>query len=172
MEQFNSSKYGLLYGPDIKLQRSYFKEMTKLMGVNVIVKTPREQNKHYTSHGELESNYNEPILVGCIFDEYPEQKTLKKLHWVSELQENASIIHLPFDLENLQQGTLVIVPSGLDKKEGRVFRVVEISLEMIYPASVACKIVPEWENSAQKSEVQNFTHTDMNMLWTEEDEQF
>ena len=41
--------------------------------------------KYYTNYTEIESNYFEPIEVGCIFDEHPTQQTLKKLGWVSEL---------------------------------------------------------------------------------------
>lgn len=58
--------------------------MTKLLGINVIYRAPRE-GKSYSGYGELESFYYEPILVGCIFNEHPNQWTMKKLGWDSEL---------------------------------------------------------------------------------------
>ena len=40
--------YGLLLRPsDIKLQRTYFKQMTSLLGVNVVYRAPRP-DKHYS----------------------------------------------------------------------------------------------------------------------------
>ena len=83
--------YGLLLRPsDIKLQRTYFKQMTSLLGVNVVYRAPRP-DKHYTVYTEIDSNYMAPEIVGCIFEEHPEQQTLKKLGWMAELQEDASI---------------------------------------------------------------------------------
>lgn len=137
--------YGLLLNQDAKLHRNYFIEMTKLIGINVIYRSPKK-DKHYTNYAEIDSNYNPPKLVGCIFDEHPTQQTLKKIGWVSELQDNSSIIHVPYDLDNLQQGALFIIPSGIDNAKGRLFRVVKLSNIVAYPASMACEIVPEYEN--------------------------
>ena len=163
----NSNKYGLLLNPDIKLQRAYFKEMCQLIGINVIYRSPRP-DKHYTTYAEITSNYNEPILLGCIFDEHPTQQTLKKIGWVSELQQNSSIIHIPYDTPNLQQGCLFILPSGLDDGKGRLFRLVKITNIMVYPTSIACELVPEYENTYQESQ-NNFEKSSFNLLREEED---
>ena len=103
------------------------------------------------------------MLVGCIFEEHPTQQTLKKIGWVSELQQNASIIHVPYDLENLQQGSLFIIPSGIDTAKGRLFRVVQIVDIMVYPASVACEIVPEYENTFEPA-LSTFEQSSFNVL--------
>lgn len=158
--------YGLLLNGDIKLHRKWFEEMTHLLGINVVYRAPRP-DKHYTNYAEIESNYEKPLVVGCIFEEHPDQQTLKKIGWVSELQENASIIHVPYDLPSLQQGSLFIVPSGIDNAKGRLFRVVKISNAMVYPASFACQIVPEFENTFAKSQM-NYTHSSFNILNEEE----
>lgn len=141
------NKYGKLLTPDIKIHRQYFKELCELLGINVIYRAPRP-DKHYTTYAEINSNYYEPLLEGCIFEEHPNQQTLKKLGWASELQDSSSIIHIRYDLPNLQQGALFIIPSGLDDGKGRLFRVVRISNIMVYPSSVACELVPEYENDA------------------------
>ena len=138
-------KYGSLLAPDIKIHRQYFKEMCKLIGIQVIYRAPRP-DKHYTNYAEIDSNFYEPILEGCIFEEHPTQQTLKKLGWVSELQQNSSIIHVRYDLPEIQQGALFIIPSGLDNAKGRLFRVSKISNVIVYPASLTCEIVPEYEN--------------------------
>lgn len=141
--------------------------MTGLIGINVIYRAP-QSGKTYTTYAEIDSNYQKPEAVGCIFEEHPEQATLKKLGWVAELQENASIIHVPYDLHDIQQGALFTVPGGIDGSKGRLFRVVKLSNIMVYPASMSCQIVPEYEDtySHQQSE---FKHSSFNLLNDEED---
>lgn len=163
----DNSNYGLLLTGDIKLHRQWFKQMTKLLGINVIYRSPKT-DKHYTTYAEIDSNYNCPQLVGCIFEEHPEQQTLKKLGWAAELQENASIIHVPYDLEGIQQGALFIIPSGIDNACGRLFRVSKLSNIMVYPASIACQIVPEYEDTYQASQSE-FKHNSFTLLKEEEE---
>lgn len=161
------NKYGLLLNGDIKIHRQYFKEMCKLLGINVIYKSLKE-GKKWTNYGEIDANYNKPILLGCIFNEHPDQATLKKIGWVSELQENASIIHIPYDTPQLEVGCLFVIPSGLDDGKGRLFRCTKITNIMVYPASIACEIVPEYENTYSPS-LNNFTNSSFNLLNEEED---
>lgn len=165
------NKYGLLLNGDIRLHRSYFVEMTKLLGIQVIYKAPLS-DKHYDLYGNIESNYDDGKLVGVIFDEHPTQQTLKKLGWVSELQDRSSIIHVPYDLEGLQQGALFIVPSGLDDGKGRVFRVVKITTGIVYPASITCEIIPEYENSFNKAAAEDYHDASMTLLNHEDDVMF
>ena len=125
-------------------------------------------DKHYTTFTEIESNYFEPIEVGCIFDEHPTQQTLKKIGWVSELQESASIIHVPYDLPNIQQGALFFIPSGLDNAPNRLFRVTKLMNSIVYPASISCEIVPEFENTFVPEQY-DFKHSSFNLLSGEDD---
>ena len=129
-------------------------------------RAPRE-DKHYTTYAEIESNYYEPILTGCIFDEHPTQQTMRKIGWVSELQEGASIIHVAYDLPKLQQGALFIIPSGIDNAVGRVFRVVKLSNGIVYPASMTCEIVPEYTNQYERA-LNDFRARDFSLLRGEE----
>ena len=164
-------KYGLLLNNDIKLHRGYFDEMIRLLGIQVIYRAPLP-DKHYTTYTEIESNYAEPILVGCIFDEHPTQQTLKKMGWVAELQQNSSFIHVPYDLPDLQQGALFIVPSGIDNAKGRLFRVVSMSTSMVYPASITCEIVPEYENTYVPETNDDYVHSTDNLLNEEQETMF
>ena len=141
--------------------------MIRLLGIQVFYRAPK-QDKHWTLYTEIESNYEEPIQVGCIFTDHPDQQTLKKMGWVSELQPEASIIHVPYDLPGLQQGALFFIPPGLDNAQARLFRVTKISNTMVYPASVACEIVPEFENTYTQGS-NDFTQTSFNLLREEED---
>ena len=156
------NKYGILLNGDIKLHRKWFEEMCNLIGINVVYR-PLKLDKHYTTYTEIDGNYEQPLIVGCIFEEHPEQQTLKKLGWASELQENASIIHVPYDLVGIQQGVLFIIPSGIDNAKGRLFRVSKISNIMVYPASLTCQLVPEYEDTYSESQ-SNFKHSSFNLL--------
>ena len=164
----NTNVYGLLLNEqDILLQRNYFSELVMLLGIQVKHRAPRA-GKTYTTYSEIDSSYFEPVQVGCIFDEHPNQRTMKKLGWNAELQESASIISVPYDLEGLQQGSLFEVPDAFNPKQYRLFRVIELSGIMIYPASLTCRIVPEYETTFA---IDQFHHTkdSFNLLNTDED---
>lgn len=141
----DKGEYGFLINKNTKLHRQWFKEMVKLIGIQVVYIAPRP-GKTYTTYGEIESSYYDAEVVGCIFDEHPSQQTMKKIGWVSELVGSASLISVPYDLRDLQVGALFIIPSGLDDGVGRVFRVTKLNTTMIYPASITCEIVPEYES--------------------------
>lgn len=158
----------LLNKKDIELHRKWFEEMTKLIGINVLYRSPKEPYKNWNLHGELDAHYNAPVLEGVIFDEHPTIWTMKKLGWAVEQQEQMSIIHVRYDLPGLQAGALFVIPSGIDNSEGRVFRVVRMSGIQVYPASIACEIAPEWESTQEKSEIEDFSQTDFNVLETED----
>lgn len=161
-------QYGLLLNEkDILLQRKYFEEMVRMLGVQVIHRAPRP-GKSYTLYSEIDSNYFEPEAIGCIFEEHPNQRTMKKLGWNAELDTQASIISVPYEMNGLQQGSLFIIPSAFDKTKGRLFRVVEISSMMIYPCSLTCKLVPELENTFTPNQF-NHQHNSFNLLNREED---
>lgn len=144
-----NQKYGDLLHQDIKIFRQYFRECVKLLGIRVLYRAPMP-DKQYTTYAEIDSNYMPPIMVGCIFDEYPTQKTAKKMGWVAELSENSSFIHVDYDLPGLQVGALFIIPSGLDDGKARIFRVVNMATSIIYPASIICEIIPEYIDNFEK----------------------
>jgi hypothetical protein len=156
----------LLNKKNIELQRNYFKEMTKLLGIQVVYRAPRE-NKSWDRYGELDTFYYEPIAVGCIFEEHPTVWTMKKLGWNSEQNESMSVIYVPYDLEKLQVGALFIIPSGIDNSKGRLFRVVRMSTTMIYPSSISCMLAPEYENTFEKGQLDH-EKSDFNLLNSEE----
>ena len=165
----NRKDYGILLTPEIKLHRQYFKECVKLLGINCIYRAPLP-GKTFDTHGDLDAKYYPGEVAGVIFQDHPDQKTLKKMGWVAELQENSSIIHVPYDLPNLQVGALFIIPSGLDKAEGRVFRVISMQNIMVYPASIACEIAPEYEDIDEPILYNDFTQSTTTLLIDNEED--
>jgi hypothetical protein len=166
----NNADYGLLLsGKNIKLHRTWFKQMLTLHGINCKYRAPLP-NKSNDIHGDLVSSYAPEVTVGCIFEEHPNQKSLKKAGWVAELQEGSSMIHVPYDLPGLQVGALFEVPSGLDIGKGRLFRVISMSNIMVYPASIACEIAPEYEDIDEPVLHTNFTHNTLPLLIDNEED--
>lgn len=144
--------------------------MLKLHGINCKYRAPLE-NKDYDMHGDLQTVYKPEVVVGCLFEEHPNQKSLKKAGWVAELQEGSSMIHVPYDLPDLQVGALFEVPSGLDNSKGRVFRVISMSNIMIYPASITCELALEYEsNDEQHLITRAHEREDMPLLIDREDD--
>lgn len=167
----DQDRYGKLLTPDIKIHRKYFEEMVKLWGIQVIYYAPLP-GKHYTTYAEISSNYAAPELVGAIFEDHPNQKSTKKMGWNAELQENSLVIHVPYDLPNIQRGALFLIPSGLDNSAGRLFRVEQLVNSMVYPASISCEIVPEYEDTLPSSKMSR-SYQDFNLLRQEDrDESF
>lgn len=156
----------LLNEKNIKLQRHYFNETVKLLGIQVIYRAPLK-DKQWDGAGELDSYFDKPEIVGCLFVDHPDQKTTKKMGWVAELQENSSLIQVPYDLHDLQIGALFIVPSGLDNAKGRVFRVISMNNIAVYPPYITCELAPVYENSFDRGQLQ---HTDNNMNILMEDD--
>ena len=164
-----NNKYGMLLTSEIKLHRKYFLEMAKLLGIQMIYKAPLP-GKTFDMHGDLDAKYYPGEIIYGIFQDHPDQKTLKKMGWVAELQENSSIIHVPYDLPNLQVGALFIIPSGLDKAEGRVFRVISMQNIMVYPSSIACEIAPEYEDIDEPILHEDFTQSTTTLLIDNEED--
>ena len=156
----------LLNKEDIELHREYFKEMVDLLGIITLYRSPKVQDRDL--YGEIDAIYNQPIPVGCIFDEHPTIWTMKKLGWNSELSESMSVIHVPYDLPGLRAGALFIIPSGIDKSQGRVFRVEKMSTTMVYPASIACEIGPVFENEFEKCNMHDYQNSRFTLLKEEE----
>ena len=127
-------------------------------------------NKSNDIHGDLQTGSKPEILVGCLFEEHPNQKSLRKAGWVAELQEGSSIIHVPYDLKGLQTGALFSIPSGLDNAEPRLFRVISMQNIMVYPASIACEIAVEYATSDEASLTQDFSSNNFTVLVDHEED--
>ena len=159
----------LLNKQNIQLHRIYFKQMTKLIGINALYRAPLD-TKDYDMYGELDANYYPPIQVGVIYEDHPTQKTAKKMGWNAELNDGSTLIVVPYDLPKLQKGSLFIIPSGLDNSEGRVFRVIQMKVTAIYPSEITCELAPVLKNELERSQVTDYSKSNFNVLNDEEEE--
>lgn len=165
----NNDKYGILLNDDAKLYRTWFIEAAELQGIKLIYRTPLKEQV-FDKYGEVDSPYSNPIITYGFFEDHPDQKTMKKMGWVAELQENSSFVHVRYDLPGLQIGSQFIVPSGLDNVPGRVFRVISMKAGMIYPASISCELALEYKDTSEKTEIYDFSQDTFTKLIDKEDD--
>ena len=152
----------LISEKNLKLHRFYFKQAVRLIGVNVKYRAPRK-GKKYNGYGELDTFFVDPIDVGIIFEEHPNIWTMRKLGWDSELQEGESLVHVPYDLKDLQSGGMFEVPSGLDDSQPRRFRILKMRTSLIYPSEVVCHIAPLF-TSTYDATSNNYSGGNFNLL--------
>lgn len=169
----------LLIDTNIKLHRQWFVQMCSLIGINVDYFVPID--KDYSLYGELHPDYDaaEVQRVGCIYDEHPTQKTMRKLGWNAELADNSVVIHVPYDLKGLQAGCRFDLPAGIDGAEPRHFKVLRMSNIAAYPASIACELGPMYINTFVTPEpddvtqpedpINDFSDSNFNLLSDESD---
>ena len=159
----------LLHKSDIELHRKWFKQMVKLIGLNVIYRAPRD-SKQYDTWGELDAHYYEPVLVGCIYQDHPDQKTAKKMGWNAELSEGSTLIVVPYDLPKLQIGALFIIPPGIDGGEARVFKVISMKVIAMYPSEITCELGPMLKSDFDHSQSKDYSNSNMSVIVEETDD--
>lgn len=193
---------GILLDPrNVTLHRAWFEQMVKLLGIKVQYMAPTE-DKEYNQYGELDDSRLEDtqyledhfIDVGCIYDEHPTQKTMRKLGWDAEMADASVLIHVPYQIEekdengkiirklNVEAGGIFRIPVGNDiadtqldidqdindeeveLRKYRYFRVLRMSNIAVYPASITCELGPIYQNVLPKNDVQTFRNSDFNLL--------
>lgn len=136
-----SNRRRSLVKSDALIQRKYFKEMLQLYGIDGMYFQTKDGSISYNETGELSAEYLEPIPCQMIFDQVPTVSTLKKLGWVTELDKSQPLIHVNYDLPELQIGCCFNIEDPLRPGKGRLFRVTKMSVGIIYPMCVTCQIV-------------------------------
>lgn len=140
--------------------------MSRMLGVSseYYALSSVSQLDNYSESTKTTSIYDKPISIYVIFESYPDQKTLKKHGWVSELSEGSSIIHVAYDLPNLSVGARFTFPSGLDEGKPRIFQVIKMQNIMIYPASITCEVAPVYDNVDAPVITKDFTQDTSTLL--------
>lgn len=137
-----ANRRGSLIKNDALIHRRYFKEVLRLMGIDGMYYQIKPGTSHYNESGEFSALYEKPIPCQFIFDQVPTVSTLKKLGWITELDREFPLVHVDYDLPDLQKGTLFLVEDPLREGKGRLFRVNKIQLGILYPVCATCQVAP------------------------------
>ncbi len=161
---------GLLIRGKDNLHKKFFKEMAKLLGIEVKYRYFIDNSKHYTIHAEQRGKLSEPVDIDIIFQEYPDQKTLRQHGWFSENPDDkAYVAQVPSDLIGLQRGCYIDIPYGAKKDTYRTFRITDISSIIVHPESYYVRLAPEFDTIVHEVD-HNYSDTSFNFIdFTEED---
>lgn len=167
MEDFDTGL--LLNKHNITLHRQYFEQMVKLLGIKAGYRVPIDATKTYNGYGELDTYYHGKEIIGCIYDEHPTQKSMRKFGWNSELSDQSVVIHVPYNLHDLQAGCIFELPAGVDGGQPRWFKIIRMSNISVYPVSIACELGPLYQTTTEEETVREFKQSNFNLLNDESD---
>lgn len=146
---------GYLVDSGTHLYRSWFKEMSFLLGFEVQYQYVINYNTSDFAETEKYAEYSDPIKTNIIFEENPKVKTLKTLGWYSENKEDSPIIaYLAFDVPNLTvESKLTIPPFQEIRTSDKVFVVKDITTNLQFPDCWVVKLAPEYSTSKTTQQV-------------------
>lgn len=142
---------GMLIRNEALLQRRYFKEMCKLVGISCAYQWVT--NKEYTIHSEKNFKYSQPIRMNIILNENPTIETLNTYGWLSELGDTLPIIaHIPFDTPNLMVGCRIMLATIKGTDRPRLFDITRIGSNLEYPDSYTVALAPVLDQFPQRNQ--------------------
>ena len=153
---------GRLTDDDAKQFRSWFTEMSRLLGIHVGYQYPLGNEK--TIHSEPNMAMSNPIELDIIFDENPTINTLKKHGWVTEIGENKPVVaQVPYNTPNLQRYSRIIIPPIGTVIRERIFEVTAISTILEYPDCWTVRLAPVY-NTIQEKHEDNLNNANVSMM--------
>lgn len=142
---------GMLIRNEALLQRRYFKEMCKLVGISCAYQWVID--KEYTIHSEKNFKYSQPIRMNIILNENPTIETLNTYGWLSELGDTLPIIaHIPFDTPNLMVGCRIMLATIKGTDRPRLFDITRIGSNLEYPDSYTVALAPVLDQFPQRNQ--------------------
>lgn len=142
---------GMLIRNEALLQRRYFKEMCKLVGISCAYQWITD--KEYTIHSEKNFKYSQPIRMNIILNENPTIETLNTYGWLSELGDTLPIIaHIPFDTPNLMVGCRIMLATIKGTDRPRIFDITKIGSNLEYPDSYTVALAPVLDQFPQRNQ--------------------
>lgn len=137
---------GLLTRNDSTIFRHYFKEMAKMIGINVIYQYPIDMQFSIYAE-ENPKGFSEEIKMDIIFEENPKVTTLRKYGWISNLDEDKPYMAtLPYDAKNLCKGCRITIVPSEPLASKNVFVITDIKANLEFPDSWVCKLAPVFFN--------------------------
>lgn len=142
---------GMLIRNEALLQRRYFKEMCKLVGISVAYQWVTD--KKYTIHSEKNFKYSQPIRMNVILNENPTIETLNTYGWLSEIGDSLPLVaHIPFDTPNLMVGCRITLATIRGTNRPRIFDITKIGSNLEYPDSYTVALAPVLDQFPQRNQ--------------------
>ncbi len=136
-----------LIAPDIKLNRLRYDEALELQGAPCQYQYPNLPDSNTQGEPVIDS-YSEPIPTHIFFEDDPKVSTFKRYGWVVENNKNLPfLIHCSFHLPHVQKDSIFRISGQYAEIPERIFRVTEISYNLVAPDHLVCQVVPVYDNN-------------------------
>jgi len=134
-----------LIGEDIKLMRARYDEALQMRGIPVTYQYPNLAASNDQGESVVDG-YSDFIETHIFFDGNPKIKTFKRYGWVVENDKNLPfLIHCSFNLPYVQKDSLFRIAGKYSELPDRLFRVTEITYDMVAPDHLVCQVVPVYD---------------------------
>lgn len=134
-----------LIGSDITLLRKRYDEALELRGVAAKYQYPLMAESNTNGEPVVDS-YSDPQDVRIFFDGTPKAKTFKRYGWVVANDDALPfLIHCSFNLQHLQKDSLFTFSGQYSELPDRIFRVTEITYDIVAPDHLVCQVVPVYQ---------------------------
>ena len=136
-----------LIGEDIILMRKRYDEALELRGIPCKYQYPLLATSNAEGEPVIDS-YSDLIGTSIFFDDNPKAKTYKRYGWGVENDKNLPfLVHCSFNLPNLQKDSLFHIGGQHLNMPDRIFRVTELTCDMVAPDHMVAQVVPEYGNA-------------------------
>ena len=134
-----------LIGPDITLMRKRYDEALQLCGIPCLYQFPNFPGSNVQGESLIDS-YSEPMDCHIFFEGSPKVKTFQRYGWVVENdKELPFLVHCSFSLPHVQRDSLFRISGQYAEIPDRIFRVTEITYDLVAPDHLVCQIVPVYD---------------------------
>lgn len=152
----------------LNVNRWNFKQACKHRGMGVYIYLPKNRKADMYNewiNGDTDQ-FEEGKYVDVMPHAYLNEYTLKKIGRAVPLETDHWILEVPWDVE-VCHGAIITMPSGINDKEYKPFRVAWMQNIPMYPISYAVEIAPVFmsetiERPAQESKQNLFTQLQRN----------
>lgn len=131
-----------LIGEDIVILRQYYDEALEQQGIPCKYQYPLMATSNEQGEAVVDS-YSDMISTYIFFDGNPKVKTFKRLGWVVENdKELPFLIRCSYNLPEVQKDSLFHFSGQYNGMTDRIFRVLEITMDLQCPDHIICQVVP------------------------------
>lgn len=160
---------GKLYRDDINKYKSWFKEASELLGIDVEYRYIMKRNTEYSTGESVYSELSEPITKSVIIESgLPMINSLKQLGWFTNSTDinEELLVDFPVDTPNLQEGCRFLMKSN-ETEQKREYTIIRLSSSQLYPSCIKCLCIPILKD--ESTIVENNVHYGQQSITSDEE---
>lgn len=140
---------GSLYRQDLNRYKQYFKEVAKLLGVDINYKYIIKRKTEKATGESTYSKLSEPIKISVVVEQgNPMVDSLKQLGWFVDTDIEQLLVDFSVDTPNLQEGCRFSFVSNENEEQTKEYVITKLSNEILYPTCIKCLCQPVLETES------------------------